>query len=1057
MAWRKWLVRGLVLTILGAVGAVVWLYLRWTNPAAIRQQVLDKLSIQIPGAVVTLDSARMRLLGGIAINELRLARRDDPNKTDFAYLPSAIVYHNKEQLLDGKLAIRKVELYRPKLRLVRASDGRWNLAGLFAPGEPDTPIPTVVIQEGTIVIEDFALNPSGQAVELKNVNVTLLNDPLPRVAFKGAAKVEPLGALQFHGTWQRTNDALALSVEVPALEIQSTMVHCLSTYLPKLSEHFRELEGKASLQADIGYQPGNVRPWSHDVRCRLTEGRLHHPQIPLPLDQIEASARCLDGELKLERLTAQSGPSRIELKGWARLGGAPEGEVRPKGIRPTIESLTPEPTSLTPENTDFEGELKVEHLEVGPEVFKSLPANLQKLNIEYAPHGPIDLTFHFSCIAGEWKRHYLVHPLDLTCSFWRFPYPLEHITGTLDQEIDTRRHIDLLKVDLTGLASGKSVFIRGNVDGEGSEPAVDIKIWGDNLTIDSKLTAALPPEHQKLARTFQPAGQLNFQAFIRKPLNIKQYDNRYLINFHDTSVRYDVFPYPLEGVSGVLDVQEDHWEFRDFRGAHKGGEFRAHGRTYPGTKGERVKVEISGLNILFDSELEAALDPDLKKTWRTFSPSGRMNFKALVDCLPDQPPDVDVTVTALGCAVKPSFFAYQLNELTGSFRYAHRWVYLEKLRARHGNTVLAIDEAKAYLKPEGGYWVDLVFLRGAPIVLDDDLLHAVPPVLSKACKTLRIKDPISLKTHLTVDAGPKEEEVPVIFWDGEVAIRNATLFSGVSWENVTGKAACRGRYNGKQLEGMVGNVLLDQATILKQPFRTIQTQIEVPKETPDVLILPGLRANVFGGEVYGPIRLEFGQDLKYELNMTASQVKLEDFGKHNLGPRAPLSGLVSARLYLTGQGEEIRHLKGRGSVDIPNGRLYNLPLLLDLLKFLGLRIPDHTAFEEAHATYVIDGPLVKIDRLDLYGNSISLRGHGEMNLDGSDIDLEFYAVWARVVQMLPPIIKDIPPAFSKHLLKIKMKGRFGDVRCTKEPVPVLLDPIKEMLEVMSRRRLAQPQ
>ena len=34
MAWRKWLVRGLVLTILGAVGAAVCLYIRWTNPAS---------------------------------------------------------------------------------------------------------------------------------------------------------------------------------------------------------------------------------------------------------------------------------------------------------------------------------------------------------------------------------------------------------------------------------------------------------------------------------------------------------------------------------------------------------------------------------------------------------------------------------------------------------------------------------------------------------------------------------------------------------------------------------------------------------------------------------------------------------------------------------------------------------------------------------------------------------------------------------------------------------------------------------------------------------------
>lgn len=1056
MAWRKWLVRGLVFTVFGGLGTAVFLYFRWTNPAAIRQAVLDKLGAQIPGAVVTLDSARLRLLGGIALYELRLARRDDPDKVDFAYLPSAVIYHDKEQLLDGKLAIRKVELYRPRLRLVRGGDGRWNLAGLFAPSETDVPIPTVVIQQGTIVIEDLLVGSPGQPVELKDINITLLNDPLPRVVFKGTGKAELLGAINFRGALQRSNDALALSVEVPTVDVKSTVGHCAATYLPKLSEHFRHLEGAASVQAEIGYQPSNPRPWSHDIRCRLKDGRLDHPQIPVPLEHIEASARCLDGELKLERLSAQSGRTQIELKGWARMKPSGTAEAPPKGIRPTIESLTPEPTSLIPDDTDFEGDLKVQHLNVCPECFRCLPANLQKLNVQYAPHGLVDLSYRFSCIGGQWKQHYLVHPVDLTASFWRFPYPLEHMTGTLDQEIDTQQHLDVLKVDLVGLASGKRVFVKGDVTGEGSEPAVDMKIWGDNLTIDSKLSAALPPEHQKLARIFNPAGQINFQAFIRKPLNIKEYDNRYLINFHDASVRYEVFPYPLENVVGVLDVQEDHWEFRNFTGSHKGGEFKAHGRTHPGPQGERVNVEISGMNVALDGELHAALDPDLKKIWKTFSPAGRMNFKALVDCLPDQKPDVDVTITALGCAIKPDFFPYQLQDLTGSFRCAQRWVYLEKLRARHGQTTLAIDEAKAFLKPEGGYWVNVVFLHGSPILVDDDLLRAVPPFLAKACRTLRVKDPISLKSKLTVDVGPDEHK-PVIFWDGELGLNHVSLFSGVSWESVTGKAACRGRYNGRQLEGMVGNVMLDEATILKQPFRNIQSQIEVPKDTPEVLVLPGLRANIYGGEVYGPIRIEFGPELKYELNMTASQVKLEEFGRHNLGPRAPLSGLASARLYLTGQGDELRHLKGRGSIDIPNGRLYNLPVLLDLLKFLGLRIPDGTAFEEARATYVIEGQRVKIDRLDLYGNSISLRGHGEMNLDGSDINLEFYAVWARIVQMLPPIIKDIPPAFSKHLLKIKMKGKFGDVRCTKEPVPVLIDPLKEMLEVIRRRPTPPPE
>ena len=36
MAWRKWIVRGIVYGILGAVAIAALIYQRWTNPGAVR-------------------------------------------------------------------------------------------------------------------------------------------------------------------------------------------------------------------------------------------------------------------------------------------------------------------------------------------------------------------------------------------------------------------------------------------------------------------------------------------------------------------------------------------------------------------------------------------------------------------------------------------------------------------------------------------------------------------------------------------------------------------------------------------------------------------------------------------------------------------------------------------------------------------------------------------------------------------------------------------------------------------------------------------------------------
>src|SRR5262245_39666470 len=114
MSWRKWLVRLLVFGVLAGAAFAVVLYQRWTDPAVVRQQVIARLEKLFPNASISLESARLRILGGIVLNELRIVRRDDPNRHDILHVPSAIVYHDKEHLLNGEIAFRKVELHRPR-------------------------------------------------------------------------------------------------------------------------------------------------------------------------------------------------------------------------------------------------------------------------------------------------------------------------------------------------------------------------------------------------------------------------------------------------------------------------------------------------------------------------------------------------------------------------------------------------------------------------------------------------------------------------------------------------------------------------------------------------------------------------------------------------------------------------------------------------------------------------------------------------------------------------------------------------------------------------------
>ncbi len=107
-------------------------------------------------------------------------------------------------------------------------------------------------------------------------------------------------------------------------------------------------------------------------------------------------------------------------------------------------------------------------------------------------------------------------------------------------------------------------------------------------------------------------------------------------------------------------------------------------------------------------------------------------------------------------------------------------------------------------------------------------------------------------------------------------------------------------------------------------------------------------------------------------------------------------------------------------------------------------MPDRTAFEQARMIFGIEGPQIRIHGLDLIGSAISLRGQGTLNLDGSNLNLDFSADWGRMPQMLPTVISDPLQGLSDQLFKIKLRGKITAPRFEKELMPGVVDPLKKV-------------
>ena len=462
MRLRSWLIRGLILAGVAALAALAWVANSWISPERVRESVIVTLSEQFEGVDVHVGSARMRILGGIAVTDLRLTRHGESQP--FLVVPQAILYHDKEKLNRGQLVIRKVELDGPILHLERAADGKWNVAEVLKTGPADKPIPTFVVKNGTVTVTDHtpgALPP----VTFNDVQCTLLNDPLPMLAIQAHANTDGYGSVSARGRLNRITRHLSLSVELPEFPLGSTAVPVAKQFAPELAPHLAKLTATASVKAELTYAPDTNPQWRHDVRLFVKNARFEHPELPWPLEKITASVRSVDGRVRVDDATAEIGQAKVRLTLETRAGG--------------------QPATPPPENDPLRRiEDRLERIEVTANgvplddgLFDRLPEAAKKARRTYSPTGQVDLSYKLTREGAGWKREFEIRPKQGGMVYDQFRYPVSDIRGLIKRTI-THSGSETTTFDLIGTAAGQLITLKGRIDGDGPDPTVTLRVTG---------------------------------------------------------------------------------------------------------------------------------------------------------------------------------------------------------------------------------------------------------------------------------------------------------------------------------------------------------------------------------------------------------------------------------------------------------------------------------------------------------------------------------------------------------------------------------------------------
>ncbi len=1023
--------------VVGAV-AIPFLYRRVDEE--IRGRVEQRIAEHYRGLRVDIRSARFVEGEGIRVYDLTIV---DPGaegpRAELLRVEEALLECSTDwrELVRGEIPIRRVTIRRPTLRATRRPDGTWNAGKLFPPPHFSDRPPPITVQGGVVEIFDPQKDPA-TALTLRDLNFTLASPPATESgATSGSRRLQGMVAgdgfqrVAFEGWVDFLAPACSIRGQAEGVNVSPELRDCLPCRLPEGLLALSNLRGEGDLRFALSHDPAAVPPTKFDVSGRLLRGRIDDPRLPHALTEIRASVRVDNGGVTIDDLTARIGQATLRMS------------CRRSGFE------TNAPLWLTAE---------VRQLELDRALLKILPQSLQDQWYKFLPAGRIDADARLDFDGQKWLPEISARYLNVSLTHHKFPYRLEHGKGIVELKDD------VLKVNLTAYSGSQPVRLAAEMTHPFSNPTGWFEAKGDNIQLDEALFAALPEKSRKVVRSLDPRGTVNFYARMWRRRPDEPMHKHFLVSPNRCSIRFDKFPYPLTNVRGTIEMLDDNWTFRNFEGTNDTARVTCEGHLTPGLQGKELILNFVGRDVPLEEELRDALSPHFQQVWHDLQPRGMMDLTAEVSYLVERK-KFSVGVRAQPqpqtASIEPVRFPYRLDRLEGVLLYRDGHVAFERCKAEHGPVKFAA-EGYCDFQPDGRWHTRFERLSVDRLRADRELLQALPPRLKKALTALDPSGPMNLRGSLDLRRTGRSGEPLHWQWDVTLGLQRSSLrCGGLLLENVCGEVSLRGAFDAQRVR-CLGELALDSMS-----YKDFQlTEVRGPIWIDDDRVLFGswvdrrdgaaagqtprpITANLFGGKFVGDGWATLGPEPQYAVNATLLDADLARCAREVIAGRQRLRGTITATADLTGRGWSRNSLAGSGTIRLSNGDVYELPVMISLLKILSIRPPDQNAFSDGSVDYRIEGEHVYFDQIDFRGDAISLRGKGEMDFQ-SAIKLTFYTIVGRGELELP-VIKQVFRGASQQLMLIHVDGTLQNPKTRKEALPVVTQALQQLSEELQRK------
>ncbi len=1093
-ARKFWGLSKLILVV-GLAVMAGWLFIKHKVNHDLCRHVQAKISegLKNTGMIAGLGQARFHEGQGIQLNDLiiGLAHSGDGSNPSSKPSSSLRIYEafihvpvSLPELATQELDIRSVEFRRAKLTLVRDQNGEWDIQKIVEtlkslPAVDNGPIPLALRDCEIQIIDQTSSRLS--PINLTGLNVfiqPIVHENRALLQISGGFRSDAISKVDFATYLDRSSQAWQARFTATQARLSRELTSLLPSTIQSELQNLNSFTGILNFDATVTGVTNNLPDFS--IAGDIAQFSIDDDKLPVPLQNVSADFVINNNGFAINNASGRMGEGTFHQSNYSQDG------------------------LLERQQWHWDGVVNQFQFENSQRMNRWLPAYCKKFCDEYSPSGKSDFSFSLTQTGTEMKREITSHLTDMSFSFYKMPYRVDHCSGQV------KFKDDFCEFNVRSLPGNETCEFKGFVKGIGAKPTyeVNVSVPGD-VPIDQKLLHAIDqsPKMAEVIRDFQPTtGRVGGIGKIEKRTYDGPVIKRFDIRLKQCSIRHKTFDYPIYNVSGLIQTEDDEYTFTDLTGNNASGKVICNGRWDPANG---LFARFLCESIPLNDQLRYALKPDLQETWNGFRPRGTLDFMRVDMTLPIGQPEVDLVIEARMekhddqaqanyISIHPVWFPYEINHVTGQVNIGNETIKLTNFKGNHQKTWIACGGDGRY--SNDAWSVKLKDVIVGALKVDDDLLSAVPTSLANPVRQLKFDGLLSVNGEFTIGSkvdqmrnnrlatyrpaqnrngfsasNPTQiqaastvppQQSTTLAWDLRLDMNQANMLIGFPIENVFGNVKLVGQYDGLnatcngdldiesltvygvQVTNIRGPIWMDNdrtaAGVFARPNST-DHQLNNVNPLAEGRIKPeSLTGQMHQGTVHFDAEMNSGPTGEFRLQANLEDGCLKTACREFATEMSNIEGHSFATIQMSGDYTGTHSHRGNGTIQLKKAKIHELPVFLSMLKLRTILQADRTAFDSSNIEFEIKGENIEFHRMEFIGDAISLLGNGKMNLD-QDIDLNFYSVMGRN-RFHIPLLSDLYKAGSQKILWININGKLDNPQTHRHVLPGISDSLQQLFQ-----------